>query len=133
MIETCTTWVVVTSAVWLAVIWVIITRTTRERDRLVQAHEKARQSWIDESNRRETEDHPEDDPSKRVLWRIGDTTEMDLGDSVYTLAKILDFEDDGTAKILLEGGQLDNGDKKGFGYHYMDIDDLRRPREQPKE
>lgn len=133
MIETCITWVVVTSAVWLAVIWVIITRTTRERDRLVQAHEKARQSWIDELQKSPRGKKPEDDPSKRVLWCIGDTTEMDLGDSVYTLAKILDFEDDGTAKVLLEGGQLDDGDKKGFGYYYVDIDDLRRPRDQPKE
>lgn len=86
----------------------------------------------------EAEDLP---PEKRILWAIGDITEVDLGHGVYALAKILDFDDDGgdTAVLLFLGGQPTRweGGKKvegsGFGYwRQVPVDKLRKPRTPPE-
>lgn len=70
------------------------------------------------------------DPEKRAFWRIGDFTEVDMGDGVYTLATIRDFEEDGGVLLLLDGaGNVESQHRRdNHGYWSMDVDELRKPR-----
>lgn len=119
--------VLLSSILWvffLVLFWVRIQRdATKERE----AYEKERKQLL---KLRESPEafRKEADPVKRVLWMIGDRTEVDLGEGVFTLAKIIDFDNpDSTgreeARIRFENSQ---GDK---GFWEVLVDNLRKPRE----
>lgn len=65
-------------------------------------------------------------PEKRTLWRIGDRTEADLGNGVFTLAMVFDFDDTGGRdEVVL---RFENSQTHSSGFWTVPVDDLRKPR-----
>lgn len=70
---------------------------------------------------------------KRILWRVGDRTEVDIGNGMYSIARILDFTDDNEEEIV-EAELLFEGEIIGTrGRWFVLADDLRKLREGSPE
>jgi hypothetical protein len=67
-------------------------------------------------------------PEKRTLWRIGDRTEVDLGNGVFSLAVVLDFDDDNDGNEVDALVRFENSQTHSRGFWNVPIDELRKPR-----
>lgn len=71
---------------------------------------------------------PATPPEKRVLWRIGDRTEVDLGNGVFSLAMVLDFTDDNDDNEVDALVRFENSQTPTSGFWNVPVDELRKPR-----